>query len=870
MEGATLGHFALLEKIGEGGMGRVYKARDSRLDRLVAIKLLPEAKLADADRRARFIQEARSASALNHPNIITIHEIGEQDGQTFIVMELLEGKALNELIPRKGMRLTEALRIAVQVSDALAAAHAAGIVHRDLKPGNIMVDAHGRAKVLDFGLAKLSAPAATAALAIDEETRTVATQPRTEEGVIIGSVPYMSPEQAEGRPVDARSDIFSFGAVLYEMVTGQRAFRGESRISTLAAVVEQDPKAPSELTSSVPLELERVIARCMRKDVNRRSQNMADVKLALEELRDESESGKLARPAAQVAPAPRRWLWPAIAGVCALAAMAAIIWSYLQSGSTQSKGPKLTRLSPDDGHSYSSPAISPDGKLVAYVSDRSDKPELWLHQVGASDPVQLTHAVAPVDHPSFFPDGTRIMYSTVSPEFKTTVEVIPTLGGPSGVILSRKNIGRWATLSPDGRWIAYIDMRDRGLWILPSEGGRAAGTPELGAAPGSQCRFHRAGDSVRAAGLKGGKPSLMTGDRVLFTDWNQDRSNAWELRLSPGSWQVRRTPYQLTYGTENEEPAAISSTGLFAVETAKEFKSLYLTPVASATGQPSGVLRRLNQDLRYRFPWPTGGDLGKAYYWIEYLARRTFPANGYELDLESGKERLVVRGMPSPWTAQVSPDGRRIAYSVLEGNSFSIRIGDAGAGPASARLLCKDCGLAMGFSADVKFLFYRAEATVHRDKNRKYTVRLLDVASGKSKAWLEHPSDSILTLSTFGEDAKWVAFKTRTVGVDGPGAWNVVPWREEAVPPSEWIDVKLPFDHVVPAPSANFFHFFQDGKMVVVRVDPKTRRTSAPAEVRFLPGSPITLRADDALQLRYPGLFVMRGKITQLRMADAT
>jgi eukaryotic-like serine/threonine-protein kinase len=187
------------------------------------------------------VQEAKAASALNHPNIITIHEIGEQDGQTFIVMELVDGKPLNELIPRKGMRLTEALRIAAQVAGALTAAHAAGIVHRDLKPANIMVDAHGRAKVLDFGLAKLSAPAAVGA---DEATRSLATdQPVSEEGVIVGSVPYMSPEQAEGKPVDARSDIFSFGAVLYEMITGQRAFRGESKISTLAAIVEKDPTA---------------------------------------------------------------------------------------------------------------------------------------------------------------------------------------------------------------------------------------------------------------------------------------------------------------------------------------------------------------------------------------------------------------------------------------------------------------------------------------------------------------------------------------------------------------------------------------------------------------------------------------------------
>ena len=234
MDGAKPGNFTLLEKIGEGGMGRVYKAKDTRLERFVAVKLLPEARLADPERRARFVQEAKAASALNHPNIITIHDIAEQDGQSLIVMELVEGKSLDELIPRKGMRLNEVLRIAAQVADALSAAHAIGIVHRDLKPGNIMVDVHGRVKVLDFGLAKLSAHSTPPAA--EEPTRTFAmNQPHTEEGAIVGSVPYMSPEQAEGRPLDARSDIFSFGVVMYEMLSGRKPFQGATRVATLSA-----------------------------------------------------------------------------------------------------------------------------------------------------------------------------------------------------------------------------------------------------------------------------------------------------------------------------------------------------------------------------------------------------------------------------------------------------------------------------------------------------------------------------------------------------------------------------------------------------------------------------------------------------------
>jgi serine/threonine protein kinase len=400
MDSNRLGHFDLLQKIGEGGMGVVYKARDSRLERLVAIKVLPESRASDAERRARFIQEAKAASALNHPNIVTIHEVGEQDGRTFIVMEFVDGKSLNELIPRKGMKLTEALRVAAQVADALTAAHAAGIVHRDLKPGNIMVDAQGRVKVLDFGLAKQTAPAP----APDEETRTA---PLTEEGAIVGSVPYMSPEQAEGRPVDARSDIFSFGAVLYEMVTGQRAFRGDSRISTLAAVVEKEPQPIGETGAVVPPELERLITRCLRKEVNRRSQHMSDLTLALEELRDESESGKREQPPVM----RRRWLWPA---VCAAVAMGAVTWAYLHHrGTAPPKTRDLVRLSPDDGHFYDSPSISPDGKFVAYVSNRGGQRQVWLQQVGAGEPIQLTNSTNYVDDVVFFPTGTQILFTTL-------------------------------------------------------------------------------------------------------------------------------------------------------------------------------------------------------------------------------------------------------------------------------------------------------------------------------------------------------------------------------------------------------------------------------------------------------------------------
>src|SRR5262245_16755918 len=290
--GQQLGSYQILSLLGAGGMGVVYKGRDTRLNRSVAIKVLPRDKMSDPERKRRFVQEAKAASALNHPNIITIHDIGSESGIDFIVMEYVAGKTLDQRIPRKGMKLNGVLKLVVQMADALAKAHSAGIIHRDLKPTNVMVTDDGLIKVLDFGLAKLTEVES-------DEGATRTTQPQTEEGTIVGTVSYMSPEQAEGKKVDSRSDIFSFGAVFYEMITGQKAFQGDSKLSTLAAIVKQEPKAVSRLVPDVPPDLEKIINRCLRKDPGRRFHHMEDLKVELEELKEHSDSGKLARaPAA--------------------------------------------------------------------------------------------------------------------------------------------------------------------------------------------------------------------------------------------------------------------------------------------------------------------------------------------------------------------------------------------------------------------------------------------------------------------------------------------------------------------------------------------------------------------------------------------
>ncbi len=288
---------------------------------------------------------AKAASALNHPNIVTIYDIDQASGVDFIAMEYVSGKPLDQLVPRKGLQLKAALKYAVQMADALAAVHAVGIVHRDLKPGNVMVTESGLVKVLDFGLAKLSEEVATpGSTGSEERTLTVPPRPKTEEGVILGTVSYMSPEQAEGRPVDARSDIFSLGSVLYEMVTGRKAFQGETKLSTLTAILHEEPKRVGELVEGLPKEMERIISRCLRKAPSRRFQHMDDVKVELEELKEESDSGTLLAPA--LAGGQRRRLnlvW--VIGLVSLLLVAATVVWFIRS-TTRAPGPELTELIP--------------------------------------------------------------------------------------------------------------------------------------------------------------------------------------------------------------------------------------------------------------------------------------------------------------------------------------------------------------------------------------------------------------------------------------------------------------------------------------------------------------------------------------------
>ena len=464
--GAKLGRYEIRSQIGAGGMGEVYRARDMEIGRDVAVKVLPSTLSSDTDRLQRFQQEACAAGALNHPNVLSIYDVGKHDGSPYVVSELLEGETLRRRIGGKPLPQRRAVDYALQIANGLAAAHEKGIVHRDLKPDNIFITTDGRVKILDFGLAKLTQPDGNE-LQTDIPTRRVDTDP----GVVMGTVGYMSPEQLKGHAVDQRSDIFSFGAILYEMLSGRRAFHGESAAETMSAILREDPPDLSVTNKSVSPALERLVSHCLGKNQQSRFHSARDLAFALEALSAPSGSQDTQ---SVVQPAPTRswislqlpWIVAAVLGALLIASLA-FLWWTLRRPVEEARATRLTIAPPEKGV-VSTLSISPDGRRVVYGAPNAEgKPVLWMRSLDSLTAQQLPGTDNPFFTTFWSPDSRYVGFVSSSDNKLKKVDV--TTGGAPQVLAMAPN-GRGGTWNRDGV-IVFAPSAEGPLYRISAAGG---------------------------------------------------------------------------------------------------------------------------------------------------------------------------------------------------------------------------------------------------------------------------------------------------------------------------------------------------------------------------------------------------------------
>jgi eukaryotic-like serine/threonine-protein kinase len=706
----TLAHYRILEELGRGGMGVVFRALDTRLDRVVALKILPGELVSDPIRKRRFIAEAKAASALNHPNIVTIYDIGSENGTDFLSMEYVPGITLAKAIAGGRLPIDKAISYAIQLADALATAHRAGIVHRDVKPGNIMVDAKQRIKLLDFGLAKL-----VEAVAESSRTQTVGgSRPALTEGQIVGTVAYMSPEQLTGGTVEATSDVFAFGIVLYQMLTARHPFGGSSSIEAAAQILKHEPTAPGELVEGIPRALDRIVFHCLRKNAEERFQSIADVARLLGDVRQEIASGNRIKgvPAESFLKQitfRNRYAVLAAGGLVLLAAAGILGWRFVAPARSNS-GPVLTRLTSDAGLSMN-PAVSPDGKLLAYASDRDGRGNLdiWVRQVAGGEPLQVTRDAADESEPDFSPDGTKIVYR--SSREGGGVYITSSLGGSEPRMIAAG--GHAPKFSPDGKWLTYYigDMTSltrrpmrSSLFLLDLSSGQTRQVePQLPAAfhaiwspdskhilfSGSDAGDNRAPTDLYVAPVGDGKatptgavkvfenqhltevtPCVWSGANEIILAANLGGSrNLWQLTLADRTWKAMRPANRLTAGTGLESEASLASVRpsmrvVFSVLSSRV--NLWSLPLDGSGVMSSDDLTRITDDeAAAGFP-----DVTADGNFLIFSSDRSGIPELWTKDLRTGKETLLVSEATAAISPAIAPDGSKFAY-ITEPTSVS-------------------------------------------------------------------------------------------------------------------------------------------------------------------------------------------------------
>ena len=676
-EGRELGAYRIVSLLGAGGMGKVYLAKDTRLGRTVAVKVLAHEKVADAERKRRFLQEARAASALNHPNIVTLYDIASDSGIDFLVMEYIEGESLHKRIPRRGLPINQALSYATQIVSALAAAHAAGIVHRDIKPANVVVTGNGQVKVLDFGLAKLS----EALESSDPDAPTEAT--RTQKGVVLGTAAYMSPEQASGKPVDARSDIFAVGVVLYEMLTGVRAFDRGSVLATLGAVMYEEPAPLGEIVKTATPELSRIVERCLRKDPDRRIQTMADLKVALGELQ---EAPKSSGTATVILDKPRRRWVPLVAvSLVAVAAASAIFLLTRSETPPAALAAVVKPLTSVNGWEVG-PSWSPDGAMVVFGNNANGNMDLFMMPSAGGEPVPLTNTPYDEVMPRWSPDFKYLAY-VADPGTGAKVYLKPPLGVGGERLLAEAGL---PTLDPfasslpvlgtnpwsnDSQQLLYSRVTDSGgsaVWRIdvatkqqtqltfPEPGGRDNGA--TWSFDGTRIAFNgrRAGRfglwTIPAAG---GEPSFVTEESQGAAAWSADSNrlvfisdrtgfrNVWEIDVVLGSLR------QITSGPSWDQYPIVSRGGRLAYVSFGHQVDLY-----SIGSEPPHAEERLTFHSGENF-MPSFSPNGRK---LAYQSDRTGNTEIHLLDLDTKTERNLTDHPASDLTPEWSPDGREIVF----------------------------------------------------------------------------------------------------------------------------------------------------------------------------------------------------------------